>query len=46
VKLECINFRRVSDPKWAFLLAFRVIGIAEAWYMVYPGSECEMFGNT
>jgi hypothetical protein len=27
-KLRCVNFRRVSDPRRAFLLAIRVTGYA------------------
>jgi hypothetical protein len=27
-KLRCVNFRRVLDPRRAFLLAFRVTGSA------------------
>ena len=28
-KLRCVNFRRVSEPRRAFLLAFRVTGITD-----------------
>jgi len=31
-KLRCIDFRRVSDPRRAFLPAFRVTGISSNWY--------------
>jgi len=31
-KLGCVNFRRISDPRWAFLPAFRVTGIFDDWY--------------
>jgi len=31
-KLRCVNFRRVSDPRKAFLRAFRVTGISDDWY--------------
>jgi len=30
-KRRCINFRRVSDPRRAFWLAFRVTGISDDW---------------
>jgi len=30
-KLRCVNFRRVSDPKRAFLPCFRVTGISYDW---------------
>jgi len=31
-KLRSVNFRRVSDPRSAFLPAFRVTGISDDWY--------------
>jgi len=31
-KLRCVNFRRVSDPRRAFLLAFRVTAISDDGY--------------
>ena len=31
-KLRCVNFRRVSDPRMAFLPSFRVTGISDDWY--------------
>jgi hypothetical protein len=31
-KLRKVNFRRVSDPRRAFRLAFRVTGISDDWY--------------
>jgi len=31
-KLRCDNFRRVSDPRRAFLPALRVTGISDDWY--------------
>jgi len=30
--LRCVNFRRVSDPRRAFLPAFRVTAISDDWY--------------
>jgi hypothetical protein len=39
-KIRCINFRRVSDPRRAFLLAFRVTGSADD----KPGSTWEHVG--
>ena len=31
-KVRCVNFRRVSDRRRAFLPAFRVTGISDDWY--------------
>ena len=31
-KLRCVNFRRVSHPRRAFLPAFRVTGTSDDWY--------------
>ena len=31
-KLRCVNFRRVSDPRRAFLRGFRVTEISDDWY--------------
>jgi len=31
-KLRCVNFRRVSDSRRAFLPAFRVTEISDDWY--------------
>jgi len=31
-KLRWVNFRRASDPRRAFLLAFRVTEISDDWY--------------
>jgi hypothetical protein len=40
-KLRYINFRRVSNPRRAFLLAFRVTGSADD----NPGSADDMPGS-
>jgi len=55
-KLGCVNFRRVSDPRRAFLPAFRVTGISDDWYrspmgvivrgLGTPQSSGENFGCT
>jgi len=55
-KLRCVNFRRVSDHRRAFWLAFRVTGIPDDWYrstmgvivitLETPWSAGENFGCT
>ena len=37
-KLRSINFRRKSDPRRAFLPAFRVTGISDDWFMSTMGA--------
>jgi len=36
-KLRCVNFRRASDPRRAFLPALRVTRISDDWYMSTMG---------
>jgi hypothetical protein len=55
-KLRCVNLRRVSDPRRAFLPLFRVPGISDDWYrstmgvivrsLRTPRSAGENFGCT
>jgi hypothetical protein len=41
-RIRCVNFRRVSDPRRAFLLAFKVTGSATD----KPGSAEDKPGST
>jgi hypothetical protein len=41
-KVRCVNFRRVSDPRRAFLQAFRVTGSADD----NPGSADDTSGSS
>jgi len=55
-KLRSVNFRRVSDPRRVFRLAFRVTGISDnryrsnwnLWWLIqeYDVSDCDKFGST
>jgi hypothetical protein len=48
-KLRCVNFRRVSDPRRAFLPAFRVTGSAgdkSGCANAQPGSTRERWRHT
>jgi len=44
-KLRCVSFRRVSDPRRAFLPAFRVTGISDEWYRSAMGVIMIGFGT-
>ena len=43
-KLRSVNFRRVSDPRRAFWLAFRVTGISDDWYGSTIGAVVKSLG--
>ena len=42
-KFRSVNFRRVSDPRRAFRLAFRVTGISDDWYGSTMGAVVKSF---
>jgi len=44
-KLRCVNFRRVSEPRRAFLPAFRLLGISDDWYRSSMGVIVRRLGT-